>query len=129
MKVCVKCGQQLNGSESYCPVCGAPADTSQNTGSSNQSQNNYNQYNAVPNTPPPGYAPKSRLIAVILGILLGGYGVHNFYLGFTTKAVIQIIVTVITCGIGGIWGFVEGILILCRHINTDAYGVQLKQDC
>ncbi len=125
MKICTKCGQQIADNESFCSVCGTP------TGNNNQYQNNssYTQYTAATNTPPLGYTQKSRLLAGLLGILLGAYGVHNFYLGFTTKAVIQIIVTFVTCGIGGLWGFIEGILILCRHINIDAYGVPLKQDC
>lgn len=69
---------------------------------------------------------KSKLVAGLLGIFLGGWGIHNFYLGFTKKAVIQIIVSLVTCGIGGIWGFVEGILILCGKIDTDADGNPLQ---
>lgn len=126
MKICTKCGQNLSNDENFCPVCGTPAvsDAQQDA-----QQNTQQNYNGGVKVPPPGYQAKSRLLAGLLGILLGGYGIHNFYLGFTTKAVIQIIVTVITCGIGAIWGFVEGIMILCRHINFDAYGVPLKQDC
>lgn len=69
---------------------------------------------------------KSKMAAGLLGIFLGAWGVHNFYLGFTKKAVIQIIVTLVTCGIGGIWGFVEGILILCGKIDADADGNPLQ---
>ena len=66
--------------------------------------------------------PKKKMTAALLGILLGAWGVHNFYLGFTKKAIIQIIVSVCTCGIGGIWGFIEGIMILTGSINQDADG-------
>ncbi len=66
--------------------------------------------------------PKKKMTAALLGILLGAWGIHNFYLGFTKKAIIQIIVSVCTCGIGGIWGFIEGIMILTGSINTDANG-------
>lgn len=69
---------------------------------------------------------KSKLVAGLLGILLGGWGVHNFYLGNTSRAVVQIIVTLITCGAGSIWGLIEGIMILCGSINTDANGNPLK---
>lgn len=69
---------------------------------------------------------KSKLVAGLLGIFLGGWGIHNFYLGNTKKAIIQIVVSLVTCGIGGIWGFVEGILILIGNINTDANGNPLK---
>lgn len=69
---------------------------------------------------------KSKMVAGLLGIFLGGWGIHNFYLGFTKKAIIQIVVSLVTCGIGGIWGFVEGILILCGKIDTDADGNPLQ---
>ena len=71
--------------------------------------------------------PKSRTTAGILGILLGGIGVHRFYLGYPLIGVLQILVTLVTCGVGSIWGLVEGILILVRNENflTDANGVPL----
>ena len=74
-----------------------------------------------------GVQPKSKIAAGLLGIFLGGWGVHNFYLGYTSKAVIQIVVSLCTCGIGAIWGFVEGIMILAGSINTDADGRPLGQ--
>jgi TM2 domain-containing membrane protein YozV len=75
---------------------------------------------------PPGYQQKEKMVAGLLGILIGGFGVHNFYLGYTTKGIIQIVVTIVTCGIGAIWGLIEGIMILTGSINTDANGVPLK---
>ena len=54
------------------------------------------------------------------------WGIHNFYLGKTTRGIIQIIVTLVTCGVGGLWGFVEGIMILCGSLDTDAQGRKLK---
>ena len=77
------------------------------------------------------YGGASKLAGGLLGIFLGSLGVHNFYLGYTTKAVIQLVLTVATCGIGsiisGIWGFIEGILILTGSINTDGRGIPLKE--
>ncbi len=82
-------------------------------------------------TPPyPGYDPyaKSRLVAGLLGIFLGGLGVHRFYLGYTGIGVTQIIVTIVTCGIGSIWGLIEGIMILANSgITTDAQGRPLRE--
>jgi TM2 domain-containing membrane protein YozV len=73
---------------------------------------------------PPGWAPKQKVVAGILGILLGGLGVHSFYLGNTKKGLIQIAATALTCGFGSFWGLIEGILILVGSENcrTDAYG-------
>jgi TM2 domain-containing membrane protein YozV len=69
---------------------------------------------------------KSKLVAALLGIFLGSWGIHNFYLGDSKKGIIQIVVTIVTCGIGGLWGFIEGIMILAGSIKTDANGVPLK---
>lgn len=81
--------------------------------------------------PPPGYPlppAKSRLTAGLLGIFLGGFGVHRFYLGYLSMGVLQILVTIATCGIGALWGTVEGILILSgyRRLSTDAAGRPLR---
>lgn len=55
---------------------------------------------------------KEKTVAGILGILLGGFGVHHFYLGSTTSGVIVLALTIVTCGIGGLLGIVEGVLLL-----------------
>ena len=75
----------------------------------------------------PGGERKSRLAAGLLGIFVGGFGVHSFYLGDNRKGVIQILVTIFTCGFGSLWGFIEGIMILAGSINTDANGVPLDK--
>lgn len=70
---------------------------------------------------------KSKMVAGLLGIFLGGIGVHRFYLGYTKMGIIQIVVTLVTCGIGAWWGLIEGILILCgKTITTDAEGNPLE---
>jgi len=82
--------------------------------------------------PPPAYAAypspqlKSKVAAGVLGILLGGFGVHRFYLGFVGIGIAQIAVTIVTFGIGAIWGFIEGILILTGGIDRDAQGRPLR---
>jgi TM2 domain-containing membrane protein YozV len=75
--------------------------------------------------PVPVGAQKSKLAAGLLGIFLGGLGIHNFYLGYIGKAIAQIILS-FCFGAGAIWGFVEGILILTGNINKDANGIPLK---
>lgn len=55
-----------------------------------------------------------KLTAGLCGILLGGFGVHKFILGYTTEGLIQIAITVITCGMGGIIGLIEGIIYLTK---------------
>lgn len=89
---------------------------------------------------------KSKIVAGLLGILLGvlglsGFGGHNFYLGKKERAITQLALTIvgfvllffvigyfIIIGVA-IWGFVEGILILTSHKGSkwhlDADGNEL----
>ena len=73
---------------------------------------------------------KSKIAAGLLGIFLGSLGVHNFYLGFTGKAIAQLLISLLSCGmlagVSGIWGLIEGILILTGSMNVDADGNPLR---
>ena len=51
--------------------------------------------------------PKSQLIALILVILVGGLGIHRFYLGYTTIGIIQLL----TLGGCGVWALIDLIRI------------------
>lgn len=73
------------------------------------------------------FSERSRLAAGILGILLGSLGVHRFYLGNIGIGIIQIVVSVITLGIGGLWGMIEGIIIIAGGRWRDADGRLLKK--
>jgi TM2 domain-containing membrane protein YozV len=55
-----------------------------------------------------------KLVAGLLGILLGGFGVHKFYLGYTKEGIIQLIATFVTCGAASLIGLIEGILYLTK---------------
>ena len=56
---------------------------------------------------------EKKIPAGILGILLGGLGIHKFYLGYTKEGIIQIILG-LACGIGSIIGLIEGIIYLTK---------------
>lgn len=55
-----------------------------------------------------------KVLAGILGIILGPFGVHKFYLGYTKEGIIQLIITIATCGTLGILGIIEGIIYLTK---------------
>jgi len=55
-----------------------------------------------------------KMVAGICGILVGSLGVHKFILGYTTEGIIQIVITIVTCGVGGIVGLIEGIIYLTK---------------
>lgn len=78
--------------------------------------------------PPGDPMARSRIAAGAFGIALGWLGVHRFYLGHTAIGIAQIVVTVMTLGLGWIWGIIEGVLILTRdpRFLTDAAGRPLR---
>lgn len=103
----------------------------------------YNNFNNSQNPRPQQglvSGSKSKILAGILGILLGSLGVHNFYLGFTKKGAIQLGLTglsIITFGFlfplalaASIWGLIEGIMILVSKpgdsFHKDAHGIELN---
>jgi len=81
---------------------------------------------------------KSKVVAGLLGIFLGGLGIHRFYLGFTGVGLVMLLLSVAFgsvllpfmvpgagCGVIWIWGFIEGILCLCGKMR-DAQGLPLR---
>jgi TM2 domain-containing membrane protein YozV len=125
--VCVSCGVPKGKGSGFCPNCGCQVATDAvvcvKCGCSIKTQAGIGSG-----------APKSKLVAGLLAIFLGALGIHNFYLGFTTKGIIQLLVSVIggifTCGIATIgieiWALVEGIMILTGSKDTDAFGNNLS---
>ena len=120
---CTNCGKEIMNNEKVCSSCGAVVEPIV------QLKVEKNVYAAE---------QKSRIAAGLLGIFLGCYGAHNFYLGYTAKAVIQLVSTIIgyvlSCifigyfvifGIG-IWVLIESIMIFSGSINVDAKGIPLK---
>jgi TM2 domain-containing membrane protein YozV len=85
-------------------------------------------YPVVPAVDPMTGAPlsdKSKIVAGILGIALGWAGAGRFYTGHTGMAIAQIAVTWLTCGFGGLWPLIDGIMILING-GTDAQGRRLR---
>ena len=55
---------------------------------------------------------EKKIVAGILALLLGGLGVHKFYLGYTKEGIIQLLLSFIC--VGGLLGIIEGILYLTK---------------
>ena len=55
-----------------------------------------------------------KVLAGVLGILLGFLGIHRFVLGDTSGGIWRIVISVVTCGVGGIIGLIEGIIYLTK---------------
>ena len=118
-KFCTNCGASLGEGQNACASCGATI------GNKTEIVTEVVVETTVSET-----GEKSKVAAGVLGILLGSLGVHNFYLGYTGKAVAQLLISVLSLGllsgVSAIWGLVEGIMILTGSIKTDAKGQLLK---
>jgi TM2 domain-containing membrane protein YozV len=128
--ICVGCGTKLFNGKKYCQNCGSETDALAET---------CIKCGVKLADEAPSETAKSKLTAGLLGILLGGMGIHNFYLGNNTIGIIQVVLfvvgflTIFLCGIGflfmmaaQVWGLVEGIMILTGKITKDASGNLLK---
>lgn len=70
----------------------------------------------------PGSQPKSQLVALLLAILVGGLGIHRFYLGYTAIGIIQLL----TLGGCGVWALIDLIRIAMDDLRP-ADGSQYEQ--
>lgn len=108
-RYCTKCGAVNDDVAQNCVTCQAPLSP----------VGGYQPMQSV-NPGAPGAMSQQlpgadkKLVAGICGILLGGFGVHKFILGYTTEGIIQIVITILTCGAGGIIGIIEGIIYLTK---------------
>lgn len=100
---CAQCGNQVPDVAVMCTKCGVP------TGVTAASR---------------GVIAKSRVAYVLLGIFLGGLGIHNFYAGYAGRGIAQLLLTVLTgwliFPLIAIWIWV--IVEVCT-VNRDAQGV------
>ena len=73
---------------------------------------------------------KSKLVMLILAIFLGWAGGHNFYLGFTSKAVGQLLISILSFGllapVSSIWALIEGVVMFGNQHAIDSNGIPLK---
>lgn len=122
---CKQCGKPIDDGEELCEDCKKVINNEDTSVPESEVKETVNSKNSTsdPNA-------KSKIAAGLLGIFLGAFGVHNFYLGYTGKAIAQLLITLLSCGVlsfaSGIWGLIEGILILTGSITVDGNGNELK---
>ncbi len=132
---CKYCGQIIDDNVAFCPHCGKSAKEAPAADA-----HGYESAPApvfAPTPAAPAQEQKSKMAAGLMGILLGffvgGLGIHNFYLGYTKKAVAQLLICILGAClvfgplVSGIWCIVDGIRILTGSINVDGNGVPLKE--
>jgi TM2 domain-containing membrane protein YozV len=146
--VCPQCASDVTPGSSFCSACGARV--------SQASAPQYSQPGVQPGYPvsQPGvqlgqpmaqtmlrgpgagygidpktglpYSHRSKIVAGVLQICLGGLGVGRFYTGHTGMAIAQIAVTFVTCGLGAFWPLIDGIMILVGESPKDVDGKPLR---
>lgn len=125
-KFCTNCGTKIEAGQEKCLTCGKQLIITEKPTKKTTSANN-NNTQATGNV-----SSKSKVCAGLLALFVGSLGVHNFYLGYTSKGVAQLLLTLVgwvLCGLGpiiaSVWAFVEAIMILTGSINKDADGNEL----
>ncbi|MDI9831629.1 MULTISPECIES: TM2 domain-containing protein [unclassified Streptomyces] len=68
------------------------------------------------------YSEKSKVVAGVLQLTLGSFGVGRFYIGHVGIGLAQLF----TCGGLGIWALIDGIVMLVSDGKTDSEGRVLR---
>ncbi len=124
--LCPQCGAPVNEGAAKCEYCGATvAQTAPQKQPAQQAQPQRVVYvqQAATNPERANWPIKNKIVAAILAILLGGLGIHKFYLGQKGKGVLYLLFC--WTYIPAIIAFVEGIIILCSNDEN----FQIKYKC
>ncbi len=115
---CSHCGEKMILPQNHCPNCGHVINPNDRVCSACGFQLPVQRAIVI--------HEKSKAVAVLLGLFLGGLGVHNFYLGYSSKGFIQVCLFLggfLTFGLTSlasvIWALVETVLILVGTIDRD----------
>lgn len=119
--VCPQCGAPIDPGAMECKFCGERLAAQQVAQQMNQAvppqggaqQNIYIQQPQYVTGINPAWPIKSKIAAGILAILLGGIGVHKFYLGKVGLGIVYLLFC--WTGIPAIIGLIEGIIYLCSN--------------
>jgi len=123
--LCPQCGAPVEAGSNKCEYCGAVL-TVQNGNTNSQPQPQVVVQNVVNSTNSainPSWPVKSKVVAGVLALLLGGIGVHKFYLGKIGMGILYLLFC--WTYIPGLIAFIEGIIILCSNDEN----FQLKYHC
>lgn len=123
---CGNCGKEVHPQAVACPACGVPPRLEKkfcpNCGTATQPNQALCTKCGAAIGAATGGGQKDKMVAGLLGIFLGGLGIHKFYLGYNKEGLIMLLVSVIggmfTCGAVSvavqIIGLIEGIMYITK---------------
>ena len=120
---CEYCDNPVPDGATRCPSCGAAAEPEQGKLQEIKQEPSHEQASTpLPMDPYMYMTRKSRVAYIVLGVLFGQIGVHNFYAGYIGRGVAQLLITILSfgllCWISWIWAIIE----ICA-IEHDGRGV------
>ena len=110
MSECPNCGSTLDPGAKFCASCGF--EISPNLINENRDQEFSSSDDTVEAkvVTPPGNFVKDRMVAGILAILVGAFGIHKFYLNDIGMGILYLLFS--WTGIPTILGLIEGVIYL-----------------
>lgn len=128
---CTKCGAQNDDYSQFCAQCQAtlPVIASRPAAFQADYQPPFQSGYEPVQPPAPVYGQSAgvdwqrlgadkKILAGILGIIVGGFGIHKFILGYQKEGLTMLLVSVLSCGtLAGVMhvvGIIEGIVYLMK---------------
>lgn len=132
---CEYCSNEIPVGAKNCPACGAPAPVqavpvapvapapmAQPMGYAPMGHPSVVVVNNGPQAPYYPYPPKSRATYILLAVLFGALGVHNFYARRSACGIIQLLITILSCGVAGFISWIWAVIEACT-VTGDANNI------
>ena len=119
--ICKKCGDNISDKAKFCTSCGAPLAEETIVVDENKQKVSTSDLG------------KNAIILGLVALIIGNLGIHNFIMGYKSKALTQVLfstigaITIICPIISAIWAFVDAIMLFSGSITEDAYGNPLHR--
>lgn len=127
---CTSCGAEMNMNEMVCTKCGCPKGVGKKHCAACGNEINSGAVMCT-SCGAPVKKTRSKLVALLLAIFFGTFGVSSFYLGYNKYAIIQLCVSVVLCWTGlaplgmYVWAIVQAVMAYMDKM-PDADGNALK---
>ena len=111
--ICLKCGVQVGNGNTHCANCGNTIDPNATFCTS------CGAANKAPAAKGGDLGGKDKITIALVCFFLGGLGIHNFMMGESKKGIFRLVLSIVGCGIGGIFALIDFIKILTDKYEVD----------